>query len=309
MVPALKIDALKKRKVSEVEGEEQVVPVSPAKVFVTLLILVVTIVAARNLPGVLEITVLKPLPIDAGGRYAIATLSQYVIVGVGFVMAFNSLGVQWNNLQWLIAALGVGLGFGLQEIVANFVSGIILLIERPISEGDWIEVNGQMGIVKKISVRATRIEQFDRTDLIIPNSDLVSGVVTNWTGTNSAGRVIVTVTVAHGTDTQKVDRVLTEVANAHPMVSVTDRPLILLNSFSTDGIVFEVRVILRDVNFILEVASELNHEIARRFAEEGITIPHAQRDLWVRTPEAAPTFQPAMAPVAHATGRSPGEPD
>ncbi|MBU4400127.1 MAG: mechanosensitive ion channel, partial [Planctomycetes bacterium] len=239
--------------------------------------------AAKNIPGLLEMAVLQYLPLDAGARYAVATISRYFITIAGTIFCFGALGVGWSKVQWLVAAMSLGLGFGLQEIFANFVSGLIILFERPVRVGDVVTIDDISGVVSRIRIRATTITDWDRKELIIPNKEFITGRVLNWTLTNQMNRVVVEVGVAYGTDTELATKILLEIAQNHPHVLKDPPPHVVFDSFGASALNFVMRCYLPNLDNRLTVIHELHVAVDREFRAAGIEIAFPQQDVHIRS--------------------------
>ena len=238
-----------------------------------------TIFAVKNLPAVVELLLLQRLPINPGARYAVSTIFRYVLGTVGVLVGLSFLSIPWSQLSWIVAAASVGLGFGLQEILANFVSGIILLLEQPIRVGDIVTVDGTTGVVTKMQIRATTVTNWDRQELVVPNKDLITGKLLNWTLSNVVNRVVIEVGVAYGTDVNEAHSLILSAVASHPEVLDDPAPLVTFEQFGDSSLNFVVRCFLPSLDKRLQTIHELNTSIGDTLEQAGIAVPFPQRDV------------------------------
>jgi potassium efflux system protein len=265
------------------EGPGGAVSVTLAHLLFAVLLVVFTALAAANVPGILEVAILQRLPLDQGARFAVTAVAKYAIGVVGVVVALGLVGVTWASVQWLVAAMTVGLGFGLQEIFANFVSGLIILLERPIRIGDVVTVGGVSGTVSRIRIRATTITDWDRKELVVPNREFITGQLVNWSLSDKVLRVVVPVGIAYGSDTELAQKTLLEVAAANPHVLDDPAPVAMFMNFGDSSLEFELRVFVPNIKHYLPATSTLHMEIDQAFRKAGIEIAFPQRDVHVRS--------------------------
>ena len=262
---------------------EPAVATSLADLCVAGVMVLMTVIAARNIPGVLEMMILQRLPLAYGSRYAITALARYVITTVGIILAFGAVGIGWGTVQWLVAAVSVGLGFGLQEIFANFVSGLILLFERPIRVGDTVTVGEVTGTVSRIRIRATTITDWDRKELVVANKEFITGKLVNWTLSDSIIRLKVPVGIEYGSDTALAHRLLLQVAAEHPDVLEDPEPKAMFLGFGASSLDFELRVFIPSMDCYLRVWHDMHMGIDQAFRKAGVVIAFPQQDVHIRS--------------------------
>lgn len=236
----------------------------------------------RNLPGLLEVLILSRLKMRQGASYTITTIMNYAIIVIGAMTVFGSLGVSWDKLQWLAAALSVGLGFGLQEIFGNFVSGLIILFERPVRIGDTVTIGTFSGSVSKIRIRATTITDFDRKEVIIPNKAFVTERLINWSLSDTVTRVVIRLGVAYGSDLDKVREILLKAAHEHPKVMHDPEPAVFFTTFGASTLDHELRLYVRELRDRSYTVDELNRAIDRLCRENNINIAFNQLEVHLR---------------------------
>lgn len=263
-------------------------PTTLTNVLMAVVIGLGTVMVGRRLPGLLELTLLERLPLEPGTRQAIAILVRYAATVTGMLLVCNAIHLSWGSVQWLAAAMTVGLGFGLQEIFANLVSGLIILFERPIRAGDLVTVGDITGHVTKMQMRATTITDFDRRELIVPNKTFITDSVINWTLSDPVSRVTLPVGVAYGTSVARVKEIMLNIAEGSNSVLSEPPPHVLFKGFGDSTLDLELRVFIPKRELYVDVVNEINLAIAEEFDRAGIEIAFPQQDLHIRSIDGLP---------------------
>jgi potassium efflux system protein len=257
--------------------EGQLRSVSVGTLLIAAIVIGATALVTKHLPPLVKVLLMEWGKVSVGARYATGMILQYIIIGIGASISLSMLGWEWSKVQWLVAALGVGIGFGLQEIVANFISGLILLFERPIRPGDLISVGTNDGSVTEINARATIIESFEGKELLIPNKDLITGTVINWSLSSPKLRVVIPVGIAYGSDVRAAMRILVEVARDNASVVADPAPVTTFEDFGDNALTLWLRCFAEED--YPRIWTELRIEINERFNAAGISIAFPQRDV------------------------------
>ncbi|MDD5274770.1 MAG: mechanosensitive ion channel [Methylovulum sp.] len=266
-----------------VDKQEVLEPTTFPNLLLAGLYAFIAAVSVRNFSGVMELLVFRRMTIEAGSRYAINQLAKYVIVAISFICVANELGGSWSQVQWLVAALSVGLGFGLQEIFANLVSGIILLFERPIRVGDTVTIGDVTGKVSRIQMRATTIMDWDQKELIVPNKTFITNQLVNWTLSDAVTRVVIPVGIAYGSNIDLAHKVMLETIQKTPLVLADPEPNVLFMDFGASSLDFSVRVYVSELAHRLQVVHDLHIRLERALRENNIEIPFPQHDVHIRS--------------------------
>jgi len=266
-----------------VDGVETKVPVTLADLFVAILIGFAGVVATKRIPALLEIFLRQKVELTSGTVYAGVTLLRYTLVTIFVIVVLSSAGFNWSQIQWAVAALSVGIGFGLQEIVANFISGLILLFEQPIRVGDTVTVGETSGVVTKIRMRATTVRDWDGRELLVPNKEFITGRLLNWSLSDQQSRIVIEIGIAYGSDVPLAMKLALDAAREHPDVLEDPEPFITFDAFGDNSLLLRLRAYLPNVDRRLSISSEIRQVVNDRYNEAGVVIAFPQRDVHLNT--------------------------
>ncbi|MBV7317534.1 mechanosensitive ion channel domain-containing protein [Shewanella sp. NIFS-20-20] len=264
---------------TSINGIEQQLPITLKSLLFGLIIVGFSMMIATNLPGLLELMILQRLDLSPGTGFAITTVSRYLVVFFGTLVGFSTLGMEWSKLQWLIAALSVGLGFGLQEIFANFISGLIILFEKPVRIGDTVTIRDLTGTVSKIQIRATTIIDWDRKEIIVPNKAFITEQLINWSLSDPITRVIINVSVARDSDPSKVEAALYQAVQDCQLALLVPEPEIWFAGFGQHTQDYEVRAYAKDMNSRWPLRHDLHKRISQKLKENDLQLAYPQLEI------------------------------
>ena len=268
---------------STVDGITQQVPITLKSLLLALIIVGFSLMIATNLPGLLELTVLQRLELPQGTGFAVTTVSSYFVVFFGMLSGFSTLGMEWSKLQWLVAALSVGLGFGLQEIFANFISGLIILFEKPVRIGDTVTIRELTGTVSKIQIRATTIVDWDRKEIIVPNKAFITEQLINWSLSDPITRVIVYVSVARDSDPARVEAALYQAVKECDDALTTPEPEVWFAGFGQHTQDYEIRAYAKDMSTRWPLRHKLHKQVSKKLKENNLELAYPQLDVHINS--------------------------